>query len=298
MIKVIFLGTSAMQPTKERNPSAIYVNYETETLLFDCGEGTQRQMRLAGLKPTKITRVILSHYHGDHVLGMPGLLSNLNANEYNGTLEVYGPQGIEEFVKKVRELARIKNDELKIKTIELKEGNIIETDKFVIIAKKLNHSIHSYGFSFIEKYKRKINLEYTSKFGLKQHPLLGELQKGNDITWNGKKITAKKATIIVPGKILSLIFDTALSQSCLDIAKDADLLICESTFIDEEKQKAAEYKHLTASQAGEIAKKAKVKKLILTHFSQRYKDIEIAKKEAQKYFKKVECAEDFKEVIL
>ena len=285
-----------MQPTKERNPSAIYINYETENLLFDCGEGTQRQMRLKGLKPTKITRVLLSHYHGDHILGLPGFLSNLKANEYKTTLHIYGPKGIEKLMSLILEIARIKSGELKIELHELKEGKIFETEKFEIESYILKHSIPSYGFIFKEKDKRKINIDYTSKFGLKQHPIFGELQKGKDIIWDGKKITVKNATKLVPGKKVSLIFDTAMTKNCIKIAKNSNLLICESTFSNSEKEKAKEYMHLTASQAAVIAKKSKSKKLILTHFSQRYKNIKDIKKEAEKIFKNVECAEDFKEV--
>ena len=129
---------------------------------------------------------------------------------------------------------------------------------------------------------------------MKQHPLLGELQKGKDITYEGKKILAKNATKIIKGKKLGIILDTGMCNACIKIAKDADLLISESTFSESEKDKAEYYKHLTAKQAAQIAKKAKSKQLVLTHFSQRYKDASILKKEAQEIFKKTEIADDFK----
>ena len=287
-----------MQPTKERNPSSIFVNYETENLLFDCGEGTQRQMRIAGLKPTKITRVFISHYHGDHVFGIPGLLANLNANEYNKILHIYGPKGIEKFMEMVIQFARIKPGELKIELHEIKEGKIFDSEKFYIDAYKLNHSTITYGFVIQEKDKRKINLDYLAKYGLKQHPILGDLQKGKDIIWEGKKISAKKATTLISGKKVGIIFDTGMADNCIAVGKNADLLICECTFSENEKEKAENYKHLTVKQSATIAKKSKAKKLILTHFSQRYKTISEIKKEAENIFKNVECAEDFKEVIV
>ena len=282
-----------MQPTKERNPSAIYINYETENLLFDCGEGTQRQMRLKGLKPTKITRVLLSHYHGDHILGLPGFLSNLKANEYKTTLHIYGPKGIEKLMSLILEIARIKSGELKIELHELKEGKIFETEKFEIESYILKHSIPSYGFIFKEKDKRKINIDYTSKFGLKQHPIFGELQKGKDITFNGKKIKSKSVTYTQLGKKVTIILDTAKNQNTIQLAKNSDLLICESTYSADESEQAKEYKHLTTSQAAEIAKKAKVKQLALVHISDKHLHrLPQLLKEAKKVFKNTLIPED------
>jgi len=294
-MKIVFLGTGAMQPTRERNLSAIYMNHDSEHILFDCGEGTQRQMKIAGISPTKLTKVIISHFHADHVLGLGGLIRNLEANDYNKTLYIYGPKGLEKFFYNIVNSAYHKLS-IKVKLIEFKPGIIINEQKFIIEAFSLDHSVPSYGFRFEEKPKRKINLEYLKKFGLKQHPLLGELQRGKDIVWDNKKITVKKATKLVSGKVVGLIFDTGFTKNCIKVGKGADLLISESTFSIKEKQKAKEYKHLTAEDAAKIAKNAKAKKLILTHFSQRYNEIEELKKEAQKVFQNTICAHDFLEV--
>lgn len=291
-MKVVFLGTGAMQPTRERNLSAIYLNYDSEHILFDCGEGTQRQMKIAEITPTKLTRVIISHFHADHVLGLGGLLMNLEANNYNKTLYVYGPKGLEKFFNNIVNSAH-HNLSIKVKLIEIKQGIIINEPKFTIEATQLDHSVPSYGFILKEKDKRKINIEYLKKFGITQHPLLGELQKGKDIVWKGKKITVKNATKLVEGKKIALIFDTGYCTNCIELAKDADLLISESTFSVKEKDKAKEYKHLTTVDAATIAKKAKAKKLILTHFSQRYKDSKELENEAQKVFQNTKSAHDF-----
>lgn len=294
-MKIVFLGTGSMQPTKERNLSSIYFQYETENILFDCGEGTQRQMKIAGVKPTKLTKVIISHFHGDHVIGLGGLIRNLEANEYQGTLEIYGPKGLEKFFNNIMNSAYYGNG-IKIKLIEIKPGIIIKNDKFIIEAFQLDHSVISYGFSFTEKDKRKINIDYLKKFGLKQHPLLGDLQRGKDIIWNGKKITVNKGTYLVKGKKISFVFDTGYCESAVKLAKEADILVSESTFSIEEKEKAKEYKHLTSEDAAKIAKKSKAKKLILTHFSQRYKDVSEIGKQAKKIFPNTICAEDFMEI--
>ncbi len=294
-MKITFLGTASMQPTKERNLTSIHLNYDSENILFDCGEGTQRQMKIAGIKATRLTRVIISHFHADHILGLGGLLRNLEVNSYNQTLYIYGPKGLETFYHNITNSAHY-HGKIKVKLIEIKPGVVVETDKFLIEAISLAHSVPSYAFVLKEKDKRKINIDYLKKFGLTQHPILGELQKGKDIVWEGKKITVKNATKLIKGKKVSFIFDTGYCENAVKAAKDADLVICESTFSVNEKDKAREYKHLCTEDAARIAKKAKAQKLILTHFSQRYKDESELKKEAQKIFKNVECAHDFFEV--
>lgn len=280
-----------MQPTKERNLTSIYMNYDKEHLLFDCGEGTQRQMKFAELKPTSITRIFISHFHADHVLGLAGLMRNLEANDYNKILYIYGPEGLQKFFNNMLNSAYYKPS-VNVKLIEIKDKMSVEFEKFFVKIFKLEHSVPSFAFRIEEKDKRNINLEYTKKFGLTQHPLLGELQRGKDIIWEGKKITVSKGTKLVKGKVVSIILDTGYCKNAVVAAKNADLVISESTFVEEHKDKAKEYKHLTAKQSALIAKNAKAKKLILTHFSQRYKETETAKKEAKEVFKNVECAND------
>lgn len=295
-MEITFLGTSGMQPTKERNLSAILLSYKNENLLFDCGEGTQRQLRLADLKPTKITKILISHLHGDHIFGLPGLMQNLEVNNYSGVIEIYGPKGIKEFFNFLFRLGVFKK--LKYKIIEIKEGIIIKNKDFSVRAYKLDHYGICYGYEFVESDRRKINLDYLKKFGLKQHPIIGKLQEGKSIVWKGKKIDVKKATYLIKGKKIAFILDTAYCNNCLKLAKDADLVISESTFMEDLKDKAKEYKHLTSKQAALIAKKSRAKRLILTHFSQRYKDINELLKEAKSVFKNTECAEDFMKVEL
>ncbi len=282
-----------MQPTKERNLSSILLNYDSENILFDCGEGVQRQMKIAKIKPTRLTRVIISHLHPDHTIGLPGLLYNLYANEYKKTLHIYGPKGIREIV---RFFIGFVGKKIKYEIHEIISGTIIKEKKFSVKAIKLDHDIECYGFEFIESDKRKINLNYLKKFGLKQNPILKRLQEGKSITWKGNKIEVDKATKLIKGKKIAFIWDTKLCNNCRKIAKDADLLISESTFIDNLKQKASKYKHLTAKQAAEIAKKSNVKKLILTHISSRYKDGKEILKEAKNIFKNTKVAKDFMEV--
>ncbi len=291
-MKITFLGTSSMMPTAERNHNSILFNYMNENILVDCGEGTQRQFRKADLNPVKITKILITHWHGDHVLGLPGLLQNLSRNNYNKVLEIYGPKESSRFFKNM--LSWFYTDvRIKIKVIEVEEGIFFENEDFILKATKLNHTVPCLGYSFIEKDKRKINLNYLKKFGLKNDPIIRDLQKGKDIIWKGKKIKNKPATTIRKGKKITFVLDTGFTKKIINLAENSDLLICESTHSDELKEKAEAYHHLTARQAGEIAKKAKVKELILTHFSQRYKDVTFLLKETKKVFKNTKAANDF-----
>lgn len=290
-MKITFLGTSGMVPTKDRNHSAILLSYNSENILIDCGEGTQRQLKIAGISPNKLTKILITHWHGDHILGLPGLIQTLSANNYTKTLEIYGPTGSKKFFVKMLEAFLLKG---KV-NMAITEVNcrFFEGNEFSLEAFPLKHDCRCNGYSFIEKDKRKINLEYTRKFGLSQHPLLGELQKGKDIIWKNKKITSKKSTFLIPGKKISFISDTCFFDNCYTFVKDSDVLICESTFSKKFEEKAKECKHLTSEQAAIIAKKAKAKRLILTHFSQRNKDTNDLKNEARKIFRNTECAYDF-----
>jgi len=294
-MEIIFLGTSGMQPTRERNLFSVLLRYNNENILIDCGEGTQRQLRIANMSSTKITKILITHVHGDHINGLPGFLQNLNANEYNKELEIYGPLGLKKIMSHILSIARV---DIKLRVIEIKEGIFFKNDDFKLECKRLSHSCLCYGYSFIENDKRRINLNYTKRYGLVKHPLLGILQKGKDIAYNGKKIKARDATIIVKGKKISLITDTEYCESAIKLARDSDVLISESTFLDDLKETALKFKHLTSRDAALIAKKAKAKKLILTHFSQRYKDLRNMEKEARKIFKNTITAKDFMRINL
>lgn len=290
-----------MIPTKERNHTAIALVYNGEVILFDCGEGTQRQIRLAELSHSKINKLFISHWHGDHVLGIPGLVQTLGGTDYKDTLHVYGPKGTKEFVSKILN-AFLCDEKISITAEETDKGKVLETPEYTITAMRLQHSAPTLAYCFQEKDKTKINLDYLKKFGLKKHPVLRELQQGKDIEWNGKTIKAKDATFTKTGKKICIALDTGmnaqLEKELADFAKDSDILVMEATFGDELADKATEYRHLHASQAAKIAKKAKAKKLFLTHFSQRYKAVSELKKQAMKTFKNTECAHDLLKVTL
>jgi len=296
-MKITFLGTSSMVPTAKRNHISIFLEYEDEGILVDCGEGTQRQFKKAKIRPTKITRLLITHWDGDHTLGIPGLIQTLAGDEYSKTLKIYGPKGTKE---RLKELLKIFfTDKLKMEVFEVKEGIVAETEKFKIEARKLEHRPLTYGYAFIEKDKRKIDISYLKrKHGLGSHPVLKDLKLGKAIVWKGKKITPKEATYVEEGKKVAFVFDTKYCENAVQLAKNADIAIAEATFSKEFQKKAGEYYHMTSVDAAKLAKKAKAKKLVLTHFSQRYKDVSQILAEAKAIFKNTEAAEDMMQIKL
>ena len=293
-MKVTFLGTGCMQPTKTRNHSSIHFSHKGENFLFDCGEGTQRQFRFAGLKPAKVTKLFITHWHGDHCFGIPGLMSAMSADEFKGVLEIYGPKGSKVYLNHMLKGFAYRSF-VKYKIIEVSKGKIVDADDFIVEAHPLKHSVPCVGYSIIEKDRLRIDVKKAKKLGL-SGPILGKLQKGKNVTFKGKKIKFKDVTYAVKGKKVSYIADTIKCPGALKLAQGCDLLISEGTHLEDIKNKTKKYMHLTVKEACEIAKKGNVKKLVITHISGRYKNSKDVLKEAKKYFKNVQIAEDFLEI--
>lgn len=292
MMEIIFLGTSSMQPTKKRNHSSFLLRYKDENILFDCGEGTQRQMRIAGLKPAKITKILISHWHGDHIFGLPGVLSAMAADHFTGTLYLYGPRGTKAFLSHLLQ-SYVSKERITIAAKDVEEGVFFEGKDFFLEAQPLQHATRCLGFSFQEKERRKIDMRKAKKLGLKEGPLLGTLQQGQPILWQGKKIRPEAVTTLLLGRKISYIADTLPCPGANRLAKNADILISEGTHLDELRESSKRYMHLTVKEAAQIAAKNKAKNLIITHLSQRYKNVEEILKEAQTYFPNSVVAEDF-----
>ncbi len=292
-LKVTFLGTGAMLPTAQRGTSGVFLNYKGEGILFDCGEGTQRQFRIAKISPTKITRICMSHWHGDHSLGLPGMIQTLGALGYSKKLFIYGPGGFEKFLSELCSAARLEfriNFEVK----ELGEGVFLKTKDFLLESLPMRHNAPCAGYSFIESSKRKIIVEKAKSLGIPSGPLLGKLQRGESVKVKGRLISPEEVSVLVKGRKVAFITDTTSNKNAVRLAENADLAIIEGTFSSELAEKAKDYWHLTAKEAGEMAEKARVKRLVLTHFSARYKNVERLVKEAQSVFSgEVMAARDF-----
>lgn len=291
-MEIIFLGTASMVPTKERNPSTILINYGNEGILIDCSEGTQRQLKIAGIKLTKITKILISHWHGDHVLGLPGLIQSLGASDYGKTLKIFGPKGTKKYFEALTKTFLF-DRKVELEINEISKGKFFENNEFFLEALPLEHGIPTLGFNFIEKDRRKIDLKKIKKLGIEEGPLLGELQDGKTINFKGKKIKPEHAAYIEKGKKITIITDTLLCDNCYKLAKNSDLLICEATYSSKLEGKGEEYLHMTAKQAAQLANKANAKKLILTHFSARYKNTQEIEEDARDIFDDIICAKDF-----
>lgn len=291
-MEAIFLGTGAMIATEDRNQIGIFLQHNNLGILIDCGEATQRQFRIAGKSMHKVDKVLITHLHGDHCLGLPGMLQTLSATDYNKTLHIYGPSGIKDFIAGIQKTFAF-DEIVPLEVHEIDSGRVFEASGLEVFAYPLEHKTPCLGYRFVEKDKRRINMKKAKALGLKPGPMLGKLQQGKDINFKGKKISAKDATYLVKGKIFSVILDTVTNENCIEIAKDADALVCEATYKKEDEDKAIEYFHLTSAQAATIASQAKVKKLYLTHFSQRYKTLEELERDAKDIFPDTFIAHDF-----
>jgi len=297
-IPIIFLGTSSGTPTSTRNHTSIFISYKDEKILIDCGEGTQRQLRKAKINPCKITKILITHLHGDHIFGLPGLFQTLGLNSYNKTLKIYGPKGIKKLIQNIQETFKTtKAIQIKTETKEV-QGEFFKNNDFSLKAFSLEHGTPTNGYIFQEKDKLRIHKDKLKKLKLKNHPDLKKLTQGKDIKINNKTIKSKNLTYRQKGRKISFIFDTKMCPNIKKLAKDSDLAILESTFLsNQDMKKAKQYKHLAVKEACKIAKDSNVKKLALTHFSQRYefKEKELLKT-AKKIFPNTIIAKDFLKV--
>jgi len=290
-IKLTFLGTSSAIPSARRNHTSILLNYEGENILIDCGEGTQRQFRKAGLNPCKVTRILITHWHGDHVLGIPGLLQTLALSNYNKTIHIYGPKGTKKYMKNIMKSFKF-SGKYKIEVNEVKR-KFFENNDFYLEAESMKHGIPTNAYNFVLKDKRRIDKKKLKKLKIKPGPLLQKLKEGKNISYKNKNYKAKNLTYIDKGKKISFVLDTGMHNKIIPFSKNADLLICESTFGKELKERAKKYLHLTSEQSANIAKKAKVGKLCLTHLSARHeRNTNLILNEAKKIFKNSQIVED------
>ncbi|MFH1649320.1 MAG: ribonuclease Z [Candidatus Woesearchaeota archaeon] len=299
-MEITFLGTGSTVPTKERNVSAQFLSYKDEGILIDCGEGTQRQMNLAGINRNKVTKVLITHWHGDHTSGLVGLIQTVGNAVKGQRLMVFGPPGTKHHMEHLLKSA-VFEVKLDIDIREVDPQNvetIYETSDYKILAAPMEHSVPCIAYRFVEKDTWTIDPKKAEEKGLKSGPQINELKEKGMLVVKGKNISIDEVAKKKHGKNVAFIFDTALCQSCYDIAKDADVLVCEATHLMEHEEKAIQYQHLTTKHAAVIASTANVKKLIATHFSQRYKTTEKLEEELTGLFPNTVVAQDFMKLKL
>lgn len=296
MTKITLLGTSCMVPTKERNTSGIAIEHEGECILFDCGEGTQRQMNIAGINRNSVTRIFISHWHADHIAGLLGLIQTIDAEDKE--LHIYGPVESKQRLDSLL-ASSYHEQKLHIAVHEVTEDSqICETDVYLVDAKKLDHTVPCIGFRFKIKDRRRINTTKIKELGIPEGPILAKFQAGETVEWNGQQIIADDVTYIAEGKVFSYIADTAFTKNAVELAQDADVVVCEATYASDKEENAEMYKHMTSQQAAQIASMANAKRLLLTHISQRYKTTEELVDQAKDIFPETEVGYDFLSIKL
>ena len=272
------------------------LTYEGENILIDCGEGTQRQFRKAKLNPCNVTRILITHWHGDHVLGIPGLLQTLAFSGYNKTLKIYGPKGTKKYMKELTD-AFVFAGKIKLEIREIDKGKFADEKDFYLEAERMTHGCPTLAYSFVKKGKLRIDKKKLKKYKLTAGTHLQNLKHGKDIIYEGKKFKAKDLTYMIDEEKVSFVFDTSLNDKIVKFVKGARIFVCESTFASDMEKKAREHKHMTSSQAAKIAKQAKVGRLFLMHISQRYeKNFDKLLNEAKKIFKNSHIARDLEVV--
>lgn len=300
-LRVIFLGTAGSVPTPKRSLPAIVIQRKGELLIFDCGEGIQRQMIQASVGFHRRTKIFITHMHGDHVLGLPGLLQTMALLDRERKLKIYGPSGIEAFVRAIQQTVQF-NLTFPLEIREVKDANIVcEENEYEIHAVWADHVVPTLAYALIEKPRPgRFNLEKAKALGIPEGPLWSKLQHGSAVKLpNGRVVKSEEVVGPQrPGRKIVYSGDTRPTENVAELALNADLLIHDGTFDDELTDKAYEDGHSTASQAAETANKAEVKWLILTHVSARYKNPDVLVEQARKIFLKTDIAEDFVKIGL
>jgi len=300
---VFFLGTGAGVPAKLRNVTSIALKLLEErgaVWLIDCGEATQHQILHTSIKPRRIEKIFITHLHGDHIYGLPGLLSSRSFQGGESLVTVYGPAGIKEFI----EISlKISKSYLKypIEIIEIEEGLIFEDDQFTVEARLLEHGIASFGYRVVEKDRPGTLLaEKLAAAGVKPGPDYKKIKNGEEVILEDGRVIHPEEFVGPPqkGRIVTILGDTRVCENAVLLADDADLLIHEATFSADEEALAHEYFHSTTLQAADTALKARAKKLCVTHISSRYdrNDWKQLEAEAGKVFSNTVISEDFMEI--
>ncbi|WP_394232876.1 ribonuclease Z [Niallia oryzisoli] len=304
-MELFFLGTGAGVPAKLRNVTAIALKLLEERgsiWLFDCGEATQHQILHTSIKPSRIENIFITHLHGDHLYGLPGLLASRSFQGGESKVTIYGPAGLKAFVETS---LSVSGTYLKypLEIVEISEGVLFEDEQFIVEARKLEHGIPSYGFRIIEKDRPgTLLVDKLKEAGVTPGPLYKKIKEGISVTLEDGTIL-EAARFVGPkqkGRVVTILGDTRICEAAQELARNADLLVHEATFAKGEEALAYDYYHSTTTQAAETAKHANVKTLCITHISSRYdrNAAEELLQEARSIFSNSEIAADFKSIAI
>ena len=281
--ELVVLGTGSQVPTRSRNHNGYLLRWDGEGLLFDPGEGTQRQMLFAGVAASSITRICLSHFHGDHCLGVPGVVQRLSLDGVKHPVVAHFPASGITYFRRLRN-ASVFHETAELVESPVSEPGVIGRGAFGrLIARRLDHPVESFGYQLIEPDGRRMLPARLSELGVRG-PAVGRLQREGSVEAGGRAVQLSEVSEPRRGQRFAFVMDTRLCDAVYALADGVDLLVIESTFLSEDAALATEYGHLTAAQAGRVAAECGVRKLVLTHFSQRYADADPFRREASEAF--------------
>jgi ribonuclease Z len=292
-LDIVFLGTSGSAPTARRAPSALLVRRGGERLLFDCGEGTQRQLLQSSVGLVDLREIFLTHFHLDHWLGLPGMLKTFALRDRQLPLAVYGPPGLKELFRELRRVVGKLSYPLEL--VEVRGGDALERDGYRLLVVPVVHGAASVGYALVEEPRPgRFDVDTADALGIPVGPERGVLQRGESVTLPDGRVLTPDAVLgpARPGRTIVYSGDTAPSEVLRALAEDADVLVHEATFTEEESVRAAETMHSTALQAAELALAAGVRLLALTHVSPRYFGPELVR-EAREIFPNTVVPRDF-----
>ena len=268
--ELVVLGTASQVPTRRRNHNGYLLRWEADGILFDPGEGTQRQMQFAGVTASQIGRICLTHFHGDHCLGLPGVLQRMSLDQVPHRVEAYYPAENRDVFERLRYAALYRDDSLRLEERAVGgDGTVSESPSFRLEARRLSHTVPAFGYRLTEPDSRRMLPDKLAAAGI-AGPDVGRLQRDGRLLAEHGMVSLDQVSEPRPGQRFAFIMDTRLCDAAFDLADQADLLVCESTFAQADASLARECGHLTAAQAGRIAAQARARLLVLTHFSQRY----------------------------
>jgi ribonuclease Z len=281
--ELVVLGTASQAPTRHRNHNGYLLRWDTAGLLFDPGEGTQRQMLLAGAASSAITRICLTHFHGDHCLGVPGVVQRLSLDRVAHPVHAHYPASGAEFFARLR-YATAFREVADLREEPVSGDGVVARDAVgVLEARRLEHPVESFGYRLVEPDGRRMRPDLLAAAGV-VGPDVGRLQRQGSVEAGGRTIWLDEVSEPRPGQRFAFVMDTRLCDGVFALAEDADLLVIESTFLAADADLAREYGHLTAGQAAAVARECRVRRLVLTHFSQRYPDPDGFAREAAEVF--------------
>ncbi|WP_280398357.1 ribonuclease Z [Nocardia carnea] len=282
--ELVVLGTASQVPTAHRNHNGYVLRWGGEAILFDPGEGTQRQMIHAGISATDLTRIAITHFHGDHSLGLAGVMQRINLDRVPHPIDAYYPASGQRYFDNLCDATAYH------RTVELRAHPVTEPGPlpavgapFQLTTARLDHPVEAFGYRITEPDYRAILPDRLAGLGL-SGPLVGRLQREGEITWQGRTVRLEEVSTIRPGQSFAFVMDTRLCPAAGELAADTDMLVIEATFRDADAHLAAEYGHLTAGQAARLAAEAGARTLVLTHFSQRYRTLDEHITEARREF--------------